>query len=68
MSRESHDTLWLAGLCGARAGAAMMFMAYQAVLPIVQREWQLSGTAAGSISSHRPFCSSVLSLWRSSRP
>lgn len=51
MSRESHDTLWLAGLCGARAGAAMMFMAYPAVLPIVQREWQLSGTAAGSISS-----------------
>ena len=51
MSRESHDTLWLAGLCGARASAAMMFMAYPAILPIVQREWQLSGTAAGSISS-----------------
>ena len=51
MSRESHGTLWLAGLCGARAGAAMMFMAYPAILPIVQREWQLSGTAAGSISS-----------------
>jgi len=29
----------------------MMFMAYPAILPIVQREWQLSGTAAGSISS-----------------
>lgn len=45
------DNLWLAGLCGARVGAAMMFMAYPAVLPIVQREWGLSGTAAGSISS-----------------
>jgi MFS family permease len=32
-------------------GAAMMFMAYPAVLPIVQREWELSGAAAGSISS-----------------
>jgi len=45
------DNLWLAGLCGARMGAAMMFMAYPAVLPIVVREWGLSGTAAGSISS-----------------
>lgn len=45
------DTLWLASLCGARMGAAMMFMAYPAVLPIVQREWELSGVAAGSISS-----------------
>jgi len=45
------DTLWLAGLCTARVGASMMFMAYPAVLPIVQREWNLSATAAGSISS-----------------
>lgn len=45
------ETLWLAGLCVARTGAAMMFMAYPAILPIVQREWELSATAAGSISS-----------------
>ncbi len=53
MSTDSAraDTLWLAGLCVARTGAAMMFMAYPAILPIVQREWELSGTAAGSISS-----------------
>lgn len=45
------DTLWLAGLCAARVGASMMSMAYPAVLPIVQLEWGLSATAAGSISS-----------------
>jgi hypothetical protein len=43
------DNLWLAGLCGARMGAAMMFMAYPAILPIVVREWGLSGTAAGAL-------------------
>lgn len=45
------DTLWLAGLCAARVGASVMYMAYPAVLPILQREWNLSATAAGSISS-----------------
>jgi len=45
------DTLWLAGICAARTGASMMSMAYPAILPIVQREWGLSATAAGSISS-----------------
>ncbi|MBI3030939.1 MAG: MFS transporter [Candidatus Rokubacteria bacterium] len=45
------DTTWLAGICAARTGASMMSMAYPAILPIVQREWGLSATAAGSISS-----------------
>ncbi|MFQ5801762.1 MAG: nitrate/nitrite transporter [Candidatus Methylomirabilales bacterium] len=53
------DNLWLAGLCGARMGAAMMFMAYPAVLPIVVREWGLSGTAAGSISSAFQICTAI---------
>ena len=39
------------GLCAARVGASVMYMAYPAVLPILQREWDLSATAAGSISS-----------------
>lgn len=50
-SSRRSDTLWLAGLCAARMGASMMFMAYPAVLPVVQLEWGLSATAAGSISS-----------------
>jgi len=36
-----------------------MFMAYPAVLPIVQREWGLSGTQAGSISSAFQFGSAI---------
>jgi MFS family permease len=53
MAAESRpsDTHVLVGLCGARMGASMMFMSYPAILPVVQREWDLSGTAAGSISS-----------------
>jgi len=53
MSAESRhaDTSWLLSLCAARMGASMMFLSYPAVLPIVQREWELSGTAAGSISA-----------------
>jgi len=45
------DGLWLAGLCVARAGSSVMSMAYPTVLAAVQPEWQLSSTAAGSISS-----------------
>src|SRR5262245_63331691 len=29
----------------------MVYIAYAATLPVLQREWQLSGTAAGSIAS-----------------
>jgi len=36
-----------------------MFMAYPAVLPVVQREWGLSGTQAGSISSAFQFGSAI---------
>ena len=50
-ARHLGDTLWLAGLCGARALGSTMAMAYPAVLAVVQKEWGLSATAAGSISS-----------------
>lgn len=42
---------WLAGLCVARAGASVMFMAYPTILAVVQAEWDLSAKAAGLISS-----------------
>lgn len=45
------DARWLFGLCAARMGAAVMYMAYPTILSVVQREWELSATAAGSISS-----------------
>jgi MFS family permease len=50
-TRDLGDTLWLLGLCAARALGSTMAMAYPAVLSVVQKEWELSATAAGSISS-----------------
>ena len=42
---------WLLAICLSRVGAYMVYIAYAATLPVLQREWQLSGTAAGSIAS-----------------
>ena len=42
---------WLFGLCLSRVGAFMVYISYAAALPVLQREWQMSGTAAGSIAS-----------------
>ena len=39
------------GLCAARAAGSTMSMAYPTILSVVQPEWRLSSTAAGSISS-----------------
>ena len=49
------DTLWLAGICVARLGSSSAFMSYAAVLPLLQAEWEMSATAAGSISSAYQF-------------
>jgi MFS family permease len=38
-------------ICLSRVGAYMVYIAYAAALPILQREWQMSATAAGSIAS-----------------
>jgi MFS family permease len=45
------DTLWLAGICAARLGSSTPYLAYAGVLPLLQDEWGMSATAAGSISS-----------------
>ena len=42
---------WLFGLCLSRVAAFMVYISYAAALPALQREWQLSATAAGSIAS-----------------
>src|SRR6185437_1348794 len=42
---------WLFAICVSRVGAYMVYIAYAATLPVLQREWSLSGTAAGSIAS-----------------
>jgi MFS family permease len=35
----------------SRVGAFMVYIAFAATLPVLQREWHLSGTAAGSIAA-----------------
>jgi len=42
---------WLLAICLSRVGTYMVYIAYAATLPVLQREWTLSGTAAGSIAS-----------------
>jgi MFS family permease len=45
-----RDTLWLGGICAARIGSSVSYLAYAGVLPLLQTEWAMSATAAGSIS------------------
>ena len=49
--RRRGDGVWLAGICTSRFLLALVFTSYAAVLPVVQREWQMSAAAAGSVSS-----------------
>jgi len=44
-------TSWLLAIAVSRVGAYMVYIAYAAALPVLQREWTMSGTAAGSIAS-----------------
>src|SRR5512144_2726863 len=42
---------WLLAICVSRVGAYMIYIAYAAALPVLQREWDMSATAAGGIAS-----------------
>ena len=42
---------WLFAICLSRVGAFMVYIAYAATLPVLQREWHMSATAAGSAVS-----------------
>jgi len=42
---------WLLGICFSRITTYLVFMTYAAALSVLQREWQMSAAAAGSISS-----------------
>jgi len=43
--------LWLLGICSSRILTYLVFMTYAAALPVLQREWEMTAAAAGSISS-----------------
>ncbi|MEW6670711.1 MAG: MFS transporter [Thermodesulfobacteriota bacterium] len=42
---------WLTGICATRALGGMVFVTYAAALPVLQQEWGMSASAAGSIAS-----------------
>jgi MFS family permease len=42
---------WLLALCTSRAFMTFVFMTYAAALPVLREAWQMSATAAGSIST-----------------
>jgi len=45
------DARWIASLCLARAGFALMFVAYSASLGLLRHDWGLSSAQAGLIQS-----------------
>jgi len=47
MSRDG----WLLAVCIARTCMTSVFMTYAAVLPVLRTQWEMSATAAGSIST-----------------
>lgn len=53
---------WLTGICSSRVFNGLVFMAYSAALPILQKEWAMSATAAGSIASayHMGYATSLV--------
>jgi MFS family permease len=50
MKRTKFDW-WLAGICGSRICNGLVFMTYAAVLSVLQQEWDMSASQAGSIVS-----------------
>jgi MFS family permease len=50
MKKKGFDW-WLAGICSARAFSQIVTMTYAAALPVLQKEWNMSATQAGAISS-----------------
>ena len=52
-AKEKHMRLdwWLVGICATRALGGMVFVTCAAALPVLQQEWGLSASAAGSVAS-----------------
>lgn len=48
---EAERSRWLLAFCASYACIMLVFLNYTAVLPLIQKEWHLSGAAAGSIFS-----------------
>ena len=45
------DARWLAGICASRLLFAQIFVAYAAILPLLQRQWDMTSAQAGLVQS-----------------
>jgi MFS family permease len=45
------DSRWLAGLCASRILFSLLFVAYAAILPLLQQAWDMSASTAGLVQS-----------------
>lgn len=50
-AQRTRFDLWLAGICASRVFNGLVFMSYAAAIPVLQREWGMSGAQAGAVSS-----------------
>lgn len=50
MQRKKFDW-WLTGICASRVFNGLVFMTYAVALPVLQQQWAMSATQAGSIAS-----------------
>lgn len=50
-AQRTRFDAWLAGICASRVFNGLVFMSYAAAIPLLQREWEMSGAQAGAISS-----------------
>lgn len=48
---QTGERSWLAALVLSRAFFGLMFMTYAACLPVLTREWSMTGTEAGSVQT-----------------
>src|SRR4030065_660493 len=75
MGLSNKIDLWLAGICLSRVGTGLVLITYAAALPVLQREWGMSATTGGSISSANQIAyavslvifSSLADLWGAKR-
>ncbi len=51
LSRPLFRDAWLIALCGSRLLIAFSFMVYAACLAVLQREWSMTATEAGSVAA-----------------
>jgi MFS family permease len=50
MQFKTRFDFWLSGICLARTFNGLVFMTYAATLPVLQKEWEMSAAAAGTIA------------------